>query len=268
MKNYLIPSKRFLLTVHTLPQTHLKKLDTFVDKFIKKWAGIPKTATNAVKHLKEALDIPAISEMYTEAHNVSHARTRLQGDSTINTVIDLTLERESKYTRSRQTTTEAENLFRETLQLNTLDGEIPNFTGAEAKKLRNNFNSKIRTQVRNSTKSAAQEKLKSHVSGLQVQGTLLAIASQEKEDLLWKSSMFQLKSGTLKFMLNSSIDTLPTPVNLKRWKYSTSDKCKLCGNRGTTNHILNCCNTMLNTKRYTWRHDNLINFIVDNVDKR
>ena len=26
LKNYLIPSKRFLLTVHTLPQTHLTKL--------------------------------------------------------------------------------------------------------------------------------------------------------------------------------------------------------------------------------------------------
>ena len=64
--------------------------------------------------------------------------------------------------------------------------------------------------------------------------------------------MFQLKSGTLKFMINASIDTLPTPANLRRWKYSNSDKCKLCGNKGTTNHILNCCKIMLDTDRYTW----------------
>ena len=57
-------------------------------------------------------------------------------------------------------------------------------------------------------------------------------------------------------MLNACIDTLPP------------DKCKLCGNIGTTNHFLNCCSTMLNTKRYTWRHNNLINFIVINVDKK
>ena len=80
---------------------------------------------------------------------------------------------------------------------------------------------------------------------LQVQGSLLTLASQEKEDLIWKSTMFQLKSGTLKFMLNAGIDTLPTPANLQRWKYSSSDKCKLCGNRGTTNHYLNCCKVML-----------------------
>ena len=113
-----------------------------------------------------------------------------------------------------------------------------------------------------------QEKLKTHVNSLQVQGRLLALVSQEKEDLLWKSTLFQLKSGTLKFMLNASIDTLPTPANLQRWKYTSSDKCKLCGNRGTTNHYLNCCSTMLNTGRYLWRHNNLINFIVNNVDKK
>ena len=42
LKNYLIPSKRFLLTVHTLPQSHLSKLDTFVDKYTKKLARLPR----------------------------------------------------------------------------------------------------------------------------------------------------------------------------------------------------------------------------------
>jgi hypothetical protein len=79
--------------------------------------------------------------------------------------------------------------------------------------------------------------------------------------------MFQLKSGTLKFMLNASIDTLPTPANLKRWKYISSSNCKLCGNHGTTNHILNGCKIMLDSQRYTWRHNNLVNFIVSNVDQ-
>ena len=129
LKNYLILSKRFLLTVHTLPQTHLGKLDTFVDKFTKKWAGLPQSATNAVIHLKEALDIPAISSVYKEAHNMSHVRTRLQGDIVINNILDHTLEREATYTNSKQTTTEAEKLFLETLALNTVDGTVPISTG-------------------------------------------------------------------------------------------------------------------------------------------
>ena len=148
-----------------------------------------------------------------------------------------------------------------------MSGEIPSFTGANARQLKSKFNMKIKTSVTHANKSVIQEKLQSHVETLQVQGSLLCLASQEKEDLLWKSTMFQLKSGTLKFMLNACIDTLPTPANLKRLKKSSSDRCKLCGNKGTSNHYLNCCITMLNTGRYTWRHNNLVNFIVNNVAK-
>ena len=46
---------------------------------------------------------------------------------------------------------------------------------------------------------------------------MLSIVAKEKGDILWKSSVFELKSGTVKFMMNASIDTLPTPVNLKRY---------------------------------------------------
>ena len=63
--NYFLPSKRFLLTVHTLTQTQLKTLDTLTDKAIKIWAGVPRSATNAVIHMKEALDIKSISQLYT-----------------------------------------------------------------------------------------------------------------------------------------------------------------------------------------------------------
>ena len=84
LKHYLLPSKRFLLAVYTLKKNHLTELDTFVDKYIKKWSGIPKSATNVIIHSAQGLDIPAISAVYTESHNLSHARTRLQGDVNIN----------------------------------------------------------------------------------------------------------------------------------------------------------------------------------------
>ena len=90
-KNYLLPSKRFLLTIHTLTVSLLYTLDTFVDQYVKKWAGLPKCATNVVIHSQQGLDIPSISALYTESHSTSHTRTRLQGDSRINPVLDHTL---------------------------------------------------------------------------------------------------------------------------------------------------------------------------------
>ena len=110
MKHYLLPSKRFLLTVHTLPITHLKTLDTFVDKFTKKWSGVPKSATNVILHSEQGLDIPTISALYTEAHNLSHARTRLKGDENINHVLDHAVQRESTYVHRAGTNQQAEQV--------------------------------------------------------------------------------------------------------------------------------------------------------------
>ena len=67
--------------------------------------------------------------------------------------------------------------------------------------------------VKNALTVEKREKWEKHVKQLTVQGHYLALAEAEKEDVVWKSSMYDLKQGTLKFLLNASIDTLPTPAN-------------------------------------------------------
>ena len=71
----------------------------------------------------------------------------------------------------------------------------------------------------------------------------------------------------MKFLLNSSINTLPTQDNLYLWNKSTTDKCFLCKNRDSTCHTLSNCSIQLNQGRYTWRHDNIVKYIYDSVDK-
>ena len=75
-----------------------------------------------------------------------------------------------------------------------------------------------------------------------------------------------MKAGTLKFILNATIDTLPTAANLKRWNKSSSDKCKLCKGRQTTAHCLNICKVGMETGRWTWRHNNVVNYVVNCLD--
>ena len=75
-----------------------------------------------------------------------------------------------------------------------------------------------------------------------------------------------MKAGTMKFLLNAAIDTIPTAANLQRWKKSPSDKCKLCLGRQTTDHCLNICKVGLDTGRWTWRHNNVLKYIMDSLD--
>ena len=43
---YFLPSIRFLLTVHDITVSDLKKMDAMTHRFMKKWAGIPPSGTN------------------------------------------------------------------------------------------------------------------------------------------------------------------------------------------------------------------------------
>ena len=60
-------------------------------------------------------------------------------------------------------------------------------------------------------------------------------------------------------MLNSMINSLPTPDLLRMWKIRGDAKCYLC-NRSpcTLHHILVNCYPALHGKRYNWRHDSVL----------
>ena len=145
-------------------------------------------------------------------------------------------------------------------------GEAPVFTGEQAKQLQHKFNVSVKNQAKKSLAIKHTKESHEKVKSLVVQGKNLALAAAEEGDLIWKSFVFDLKVGTMKFLLNACIDTLPTAANLKRWKKSLSDKCKLCNNRQTTNHCLNICKVALDSGRFTWRHNNVVNYIVQSLD--
>ena len=98
------------------------------------------------------------------------------------------------------------------------------------------------------------------------QGKTLELSQIEKNDATWKGYIYNLPRGTMKFLLNSTIDTLPTKVNLKLWGKRSSDKCR-CGKKETLNHILNGCEMALQEGRYTYRHDTILKYISDSLDK-
>ena len=147
--------------------------------------------------------------------------------------------------------------------MNTVQGEIPDFSAYEDNQRgKRKFEIEIKEQIKISLTVENQEKWTTHVKTLVQQGHYLDLDSAEKQDVVWKSYMFNLKQGTLKFLLNATIDTLPTAANLFKWNKSTSDQCKLCKARETTLHILNNCPISLGNGKYLWRHNNVINYIV------
>ena len=107
-----------------------------------------------------------------------------------------------------------------------------------------------------------------HLSSLQVQSKLAGSLTLEADEPLWKRIMWGLPPGQLSFILRAASDTLPTPMNMARWRIQIDSKCPLCGYlRSTTQHILNGCQTALLQGRYTWQHDSVLHELVSTLQR-
>ena len=107
---YLLPSIRFILTIHDLKKCHLEKLDSLCEPYIKSWLCIPKLGANtAFVHDKHGLNISTITDLYMECHTLAHSRTRTIGHVMVNHALKSKLARESKWTRQLSTTVVCKN---------------------------------------------------------------------------------------------------------------------------------------------------------------
>ena len=90
---------------------------------------------------------------------------------------------------------------------------------------------------------------------LQVQGQWTRGLNYNQQDFTWVT-LIAMSANLTSFYLHSTFDTLPSPIDLKRWRITTEVVCTLCS-KGiyTTTHILEACKVSLQQGRYTFRHD-------------
>ena len=85
-------------------------------------------------------------------------------------------------------------------------------------------------------------------------------------DLSWKNLIYGAGVDVIRFALNASINWTVTPDLLNKMKFVKSAHCSLCGYHQCTQfHILVDCPAALRQKRYTWRHDSVLNYIKKTV---
>ena len=270
---YLLPALRYHLTVNDMCVTHLQKLDALAERYLKKFFGIPHPGTMAFIHMPKGLAIKSISDMYREAHLSAHISSRVKGGPLVNHCLNTRLTREQSWTRKKSITHECETIFN---YVNDSQSGFKTPNIGESDNVNNSIFKNVNTRTATSLKTI-QNKAKSyltdhvqnlwnsHVKTLLVQGRFFDLLAIETSCHHWKSIIYNLPSGILKFLVNALGDTLNTKTNLKRWGKASSDKCKACGNRETLHHVLNNCKRSLEQGRFTWRHNNILNYIVKTI---
>ena len=235
------------LTISDFPLSWIEKhLDPLVTKHLKCWSGLALPADPSRLFLPSSvggLELPSISFLYQKLQVGRAALVTTTRDPTVQHSFHLQVQKENKAVRQK---------FKPACAVQRVFSEDP---GATRKSL-------IR-KVRQLAQHLEQEKRLSHATSLQVQGKLFDVTTKEA-GVAWSCAIQSMSSPHLKFSLNAVQDTLPHNANLALWRKNAqvSDSCKLCNERQSLAHVLNCCPVALRSRRYNERHDNVLSTIV------
>ena len=209
------------------------------------------------------LNIKAPSQIYNEAHAGSYAIIRSKGDKVVNHALDSRIERESAWKKKHSTIVSMQNMWKENIEQNKIQPAQEEDSFATKQTNAQHAKKAMQGSVKNETINNWNTRVKK----LTFQGDFIKLLIDEKESVTWQSISNNIPKGVLSFALKACSNGLNTPDNLKRWGIRKTDKCELCKNRSTLEHILNWCPIALSEGRFTWRHNSVLNYCALSMKK-
>ena len=237
LRRYLIPSFHYKFAVERIRKREIKKLNGMTTKLVKQWLGLTRSTTTAVLHHPAVLDIPFLSDYSLKAKLNYLSSISLSEDPLIKEIASCSLSSSAIGSSGEMAAT---------LQLAINSVESVN-------------RKTLPRAIRQIVKQKSTDRWNEHLHQLMVQRKFKDACDLEDDNKVWHRIIDGLPAGQLSFILRAASDTLPTPLNLKRWKLITDARCDLCEHKNpTSSHNLNGCTVALEQGRYTWRHDSVL----------
>ncbi|XP_015240280.1 PREDICTED: uncharacterized protein LOC107091067 [Cyprinodon variegatus] len=253
----LLPRLTWLLTVYEAPMTSVEGMERKVNKYLRKWLGIPPSFTSVGLYIRSGqLQLPLTSVV--EEFKVAKCRVimtyRDSPDDQVRHAGIVT--RSGRKWGAEATVTQTESMLK-----------IRDIIGAPCTGRQGLGTSHFQQWSKAGTRER-KVMIQEEVSSLEKEGRrskAVALSSQgawtkwdlPKRKITW-AELWRLEPFRISFLLRSVYDTLPTPANLHRLGLSESPLCKPCGEKGTMAHILSGCKIALAQGRYRWRHDKVL----------
>jgi hypothetical protein len=176
-----------------------KKLDAIATLYVKKWAGLARSANFAILYLPQkmgGLNLPLISVLYKRLQVARQSQLLTSTDPCVWHMAEKALQRDLTLKRLR---------FKPSVVIREVMEGNPDFT---------------RKSLSNGAKLLVEEETyegkRSHLLSLEREGQMFRSASPDAAEL-WGSTLVQFSDDPRKFALNSALDTLPHNANLHLW---------------------------------------------------
>jgi hypothetical protein len=263
-QHILLPKIMWPLMVYDIPLSKVEAIEKQVNGFIRKWLGVPRCLSSVALYGKTSmLQLPFAS--LVEEFKVGKVRLQLMlRDSPDSFIRNLEPELEAgRKWRVLEALNEAESRVRfENIRGNVQVGRRGlgwskwSFAGSDFKERRDSVCNEIRKK----------EEEARVVKGVQLssQGESFGWQGVVERKLTWKD-VWKLEPVRVGFLVRSVFNCLPTKLNLRRWGYVDDVKCWQCGADETLEHVLCGCKVALSEGRYTWRHNKVLEVMVEAV---
>ncbi|XP_065907873.1 uncharacterized protein [Dysidea avara] len=234
-RNYVLSIIRFHLTVDSVGPSTINKMENLATKYLKRWLCLPRSATRVI------LNYPGVC--CPSVRSISK-QCKLSLLANISSSSDLMIKELALQV----------DLSSNFLQINSSHQELLNEARAQLDSIPTAR--KLYTASKHLAISRELTLCKEKLDTLSVQCKFESSAVLEADSKLWNRLLLGFHPGQLSFVLRASSDTLPTPLNLRRWHIQTGATCSLClSPRPTCHHVLNGCPVALQQGRFTFRHD-------------
>ena len=246
-KHGVCPRLSWPLMVEEFPISWLERdLQPLATKALKEWAGLARHSNTSILFLpvkRGGLALPSLVRDYKKLQASKMVQLITSHDPGVRKVADLRLLEEKKRLRMK---------FRPAVLVDSI-------------KLQNHPQSRktLTGAVKTVLSEEEDDGLHHSLCQLPAQGEM-ARAWEESSPDLWVRAVQQLPPEPLKFVLNASLNTLPTNSNLHMWGKKASHICPLCRvSKQTLSHVLNNCPMAMELRRYSRRHDAVLQVIGD-----
>ena len=257
----LYPRVLWPLQVYEVPLTRVERIEQRCGVYIRKWLGLPRMLNNSAIFGKQGqLKLPIAS--IVEEYKASKVRTvmmlRFSNDPEIKE--NPPEVRTGRKWRAEEATDNAICILdhadivgasQDTRQGVGMQNFRPFCTSSQRQR---------RDAVVREIRKEEQEKRYLHLVNCSQQGQCVWWEEFVVDRKVGWKEIWSWERARTSFLIKSTYDAMPSPVNLVRWKIESDDKCR-CGKRGTLKHILSNCNLSLN--RYTWRHNQVLKVITN-----
>ena len=180
-------------------------------------------------------------------------------DQDIKNIYDLRVKREASLStwKATQETTEVEQIVKHNLRFAGQTHRLGLGNNCYKTCISTTEHRKLCTQA---ISKAETEKYWAHATSLNLQGIWTKWFEHTNPlDFSWNTIIYGPGKTIIAFLINASINSLPSPYLRKLMGYKQSSRCSLCNNDNCNmSHILDGCFFSLEAGKYTWRHDSVL----------